>query len=669
MNNKNAQAPLEISRPSREELEAAARPRLGYGLRPDIRRLPLTEKRLNDSSSIQSHAIHMYTKKLKRFYEDFFQLAACFHIADFIVDCDMRVYNCGGDPALLHQLREINLRVGTDLSENKSGYNAVSLFGSLFGNTYLGNTAVMLDAGESFAGILKPFVFLAVETYSYVGSYGIQYHLLAVRKEDFSETQLSVFARFVHDFNECLLAKAYNIPPLEFTKAIYEHQNSIQVFTDGDGYITLVNDLFEKLMRTDTTKVGGHLISDIIPATRSALYSVRAGKNTYMKNITMQNAAGDYESYYMDAVGISSGDKITDILFSMREVKAEKRRAGRLMSEGAFFSFDDIIVDRNSEFLRTKDLAVRIAHGSSNILLAGESGTGKEMFAQSIHQASPRANQPFVSINCAAIPKELISSELFGYDEGAFTGAKKSGSPGKFEIADGGTLFLDEIGEMPMDMQSVLLRVIEEQRITRLGSSKSRKIDVRIIAASNRNLLECVRNKTFRADLYYRINVLQLNLPPLRKRKEDIPALSEHFLRQLAPSANPTVTKISRDAMDMLIAYDWPGNIRELRNIIERAVNVCTGTEISTADIMFGSGAGAAAGDTASNPPYSISSLNREFDDYEFERIKSLIIKYNNNKTLVAKELGISRRTLYNKLKRAQSGDLPLSEAAGEKEL
>ena len=473
---------------------------------------------------------------------------------------------------------------------------------------------------------------------------------MVVREEEFSDN-CYLFAKFISDFNECLIAKAYNIPPLEFTNAVNGPDSAMHVFTDGEGYITLVNESFENRMNTTTPQIGGQPVGNIIPAARSAVYSVKAGKNVYMKNIRIQNDTGSYDNYYMDAVGICSGGKLTDILFSFKEVNAEKRKAGRIASSGAFFSFEDIIGGKNAEFQKTKDLAVRIAKGNSNILIAGESGTGKEMFAQSIHQESPRRNQPFVSINCAAIPKELISSELFGYDEGAFTGAKKTGAPGKFEIADGGTLFLDEIGEMPLDMQSVLLRVIEEQRITRLGSVRSKKIDVRIIAASNRNLIECIHNKTFRADLYYRLNVMQLTLPPLRSRKEDIPMLVEHFLHQLKDTPNTSITNISREAMEMLVAYDWPGNIRELRNIIERAANVCSGSEIRPCDIMLQNGGVPA--ETAKTD-FSVGSLNREYEDFELERIRSLIIKYNNNKTLVAKELGISRRTLYNKLKKAQ---------------
>lgn len=644
---------IEIYRPSEFELDMAHRRCTQLGIDPAQKTLAPAHAIAVQDKTIQSHANYMYTQKLKTYYDDFFALTACFNIAYYILDSNMYIYNRGGNADLLAELKKLGVQVGSNLSEDIAGYNAISLYNTLFGNNYMPDTCIMVDAGESYLDILKPYVFLAVGTKSYLESYGIQYHLLVIRKADFGENCICL-AQFIRSFSECLIAKAYNLPPLEFTNAFQDYRDTIQIFTDGNGYISLVNDRFCHLLNLDTPKIGGHLVSEVIPATRAALHSVRAGKNVYMSSIQMKNASGEYEAYYMDAVGIySAGGKLSDILFSMREVQAEKRRAGRLVSDGAFFTFDDIIGHNNPEFLRTKELAMRIAVGNSNVLIAGESGTGKEMFAQSIHHASPRRNQPFISVNCAAIPKELISSELFGYDEGAFTGAKKNGSPGKFEIADGGTLFLDEIGEMPMDMQSVLLRVIEEQRITRLGSSKSRKVDVRIIAASNRNLLECVKNQTFRADLYYRINVLQLNLIPLRMRKEDIPTLAEHFLHQLSGSAPTNVTGISKDVMGMLIAYDWPGNIRELRNIIERAINVCTGNMITPNDIMLGGTSGIYT-TAAGNRDFSVSAVNRDFDAYEIERIKSLIVKYNNNKTLVAKELGISRRTLYNKLKKAQ---------------
>ena len=204
------------------------------------------------------------------------------------------------------------------------------------------------------------------------------------------------------------------------------------------------------------------------------------------------------------------------------------------------------------------------------MLILGESGTGKELFAQSIHNASPRASRPFVAVNCGALPRNLVESELFCYEDGAFTGASRTGKPGKFELADGGTIFLDELGEMPMDAQVSLLRLLQNGEVTRIGGKSSRTVSVRVIAATNKNLEEAVRQHTFREDLYYRLNVFTLVLPPLRSRMSDIELLAEHFLLKFAGSLGKDVRGFTSGALALLRRYQWPGNIRELENVIER---------------------------------------------------------------------------------------------------
>ena len=219
------------------------------------------------------------------------------------------------------------------------------------------------------------------------------------------------------------------------------------------------------------------------------------------------------------------------------------------------------------------DYAKKIADSKSTVLITGESGTGKEVFAQAIHNYGIRKDEPFIAVNCGAIPRTLIESELFGYEDGAFTGAKKGGNVGKFEIADGGTIFLDEIGEMPIDMQIKLLRVIEEGVITRIGSSIEIPIDVRIIAATNKNLKDEVERGNFRKDLYYRLNVLPIYLPPLRERREDIPEFINYYMEKTSKKLNKQSVNISEEYMKYLIDYDWPGNVRELENVIELMIN------------------------------------------------------------------------------------------------
>ncbi|MFL6517143.1 MAG: sigma-54 interaction domain-containing protein, partial [Bacillus sp. (in: firmicutes)] len=237
------------------------------------------------------------------------------------------------------------------------------------------------------------------------------------------------------------------------------------------------------------------------------------------------------------------------------------------------YQFNDLI-GKSSTFLATKKLAERISGSNSSVLLIGDSGTGKELFAHAIHNSSMRASLPFVAINCASIPEHLLESELFGYDDGAFTGAKKGGKKGQFEIANNGTLFLDEIGDMPLSMQSKLLRVLQEKEIQRVGGQKSIAVDVRIIAATHRDLEMLVEEGKFRQDLYYRLNVIKIEIPPLRERKEDIPLISQSLLKKLEGKFYRKGIELSTVVEERLMEHSWPGNIRELENVLERSINV-----------------------------------------------------------------------------------------------
>ncbi|HBH0700385.1 TPA: sigma 54-interacting transcriptional regulator, partial [Clostridioides difficile] len=260
---------------------------------------------------------------------------------------------------------------------------------------------------------------------------------------------------------------------------------------------------------------------------------------------------------------IESFGRVTGYYFCIQEItyirKLEQNLSKKLREKGqvARYTFDDIKTV-STKMERTKKLGMKIAESDYTILITGESGTGKELMAQSIHNASPRHSQSFIAINCAAMPENLLESELFGYEEGAFTGALKGGKKGLFEQANNGTIFLDEIGDMPIYLQSKLLRVLQENQVMRVGGENVIDIDVRVIAATNKNLLEMIKGDRFRADLYYRINVLPINIPPLRERKEDIEVMLKHFMKRKRA--------ISQGVQDIINAYEWPGNIRELKN-------------------------------------------------------------------------------------------------------
>lgn len=288
-------------------------------------------------------------------------------------------------------------------------------------------------------------------------------------------------------------------------------------------------------------------------------------------------------------------------------------------------------------------LAKTVAQSKATVLVQGESGTGKELIAALIHENSTRANRPFVAINCAAIPENLLESELFGYERGAFTGAVAA-KAGKFEFANGGTLLLDEISEMDVRLQAKLLRVIQEGEVDRIGGRKPVAVDVRIIATTNRNLAECVKEGSFREDLYYRLNVVNLTLPALRERLGDVRLLADHFLRAYAQRNSRSARALTPDAMSLLESHSWPGNIRELENVVERAVLTSQGMTVVPRDILLDRVQ--ADGESPDKPWVPGRTLN----DIERRVIIEALTYHQGNRTHTARALGISIRTLRNKL-------------------
>jgi len=297
------------------------------------------------------------------------------------------------------------------------------------------------------------------------------------------------------------------------------------------------------------------------------------------------------------------------------------------------------IVGKSEKMKEIFNLMAKVIPSSSPVLIEGESGTGKELIARMLHFAGPRAKKKFVAVNVSTLPESLIESELFGYKKGAFTGAV-SDKEGLIAVADGGTLFLDEISEMPLHLQVKILRVIETKEYIPLGDTKVRKANVRIIAATNKDLLEEVKKGRFRADLYYRLNVIKIKLPPLRERKEDIPLLVSYFIEELNRKSNKRIRGIEKEAMDLLLNYDYPGNIRELRNIIERAYILCESERIRREDIFI------EKGEPESRPYMSLS-----LEEHIKKHVLNVLNKCGNNKTKASKILGVSRRWLYYKLR------------------
>ena len=336
----------------------------------------------------------------------------------------------------------------------------------------------------------------------------------------------------------------------------------------------------------------------------------------------------------------------------MEPLSVLHKRVNKIVGNDAHFSFQDI-AGQSPAMLSAIRMAKIAAQNDANVFLSGESGTGKELFAQAIHNASARRDGPFIAVNCGALPKSLIEAELFGYEGGSFTGAKREGCAGKFELAQGGTIFLDEIGDMPFDVQVTLLRVLQNREIRRIGASKVVKIDVRIITATNQDLERLVKERAFREDLFYRINVFHISIPPLRERAGDIRVLSRHFVEKYAGSLQTgCATEFSQEAMAVMEAYTWPGNVRQLENSVERAVYLAAGPQIMPEDLppeilqqyTESPGQGPVLEEVQEKP--QIMSLRKT----ERQQIEQVLEQTHGNIKEAALLLGISRRTLYRRI-------------------
>ncbi|HHM23892.1 MAG TPA: sigma-54-dependent Fis family transcriptional regulator [Bacteroidetes bacterium] len=351
-----------------------------------------------------------------------------------------------------------------------------------------------------------------------------------------------------------------------------------------------------------------------------------------------------------------SADQIEMVVKKFFEYNSLKLENEMLRSQLGHLYGMESIIDRSPKMRRVFRIIRKVAGSRATVLIQGPSGTGKELVAKAIHYNSPRRDKPFVKTNCATLPEGLIESELFGHEKGAFTGAIKR-TRGRFEMADGGTLLLDEISEMSLHLQAKLLRVLQEREFEKIGSGETVSVDVRVIATTNRDLKEMVEKGEFREDLYYRLNVVPIQLPPLKERKEDIPLLVEHFIRKYAEENQKPVRRISEEAMRMIMAYDWPGNVRELENTIQRAVVICDGEVITPQHFL-------------TFPELPLGSFTadhwngetKNLSEVEKKLILQVLQETGGNRTKSAEILGISVRTLRNKIREYREAGIPIPE-------
>ncbi|HNX92447.1 MAG TPA: sigma-54-dependent Fis family transcriptional regulator [Syntrophomonas sp.] len=428
---------------------------------------------------------------------------------------------------------------------------------------------------------------------------------------------------------------------------------------DQEGRIVQLNPVAENLLGRNSREMEGQLCTTVFPELKKMGEMLRTGQEMNYLESFLQGSAGTISCIVSGQPFWDEDGRVNGAVLIFNPLKKLRSLVNRISGAHASFTFQDII-GQNHKLLEAVQTARLAADKRSNILLQGESGTGKELFAQAIHNASSRRQGPFVALNCGAIPRELLGSELFGYVDGAFTGARKGGRTGKFELASGGTLFLDEIGEMPLGKQVSLLRAVQEKEITRIGDDKVIPVDVRIICATNKDLHAEVEKGNFRQDLYYRLNVIRIKLPALRERPEDIPVQFNYFLQQTSMKMEMAVPRVEPAVMDYLCRYDWPGNVRELQNVVERMINISNGREITIRhlpqEIMPDqqrhhdkSGRVVSVGESAGKYREQQKFLQAQQEKQEIERLMEL---YGGNITRIAEAKGVSRNTIYRRMKR-----------------
>lgn len=439
---------------------------------------------------------------------------------------------------------------------------------------------------------------------------------------------------------------------------ILDNIHDIVMVIDSDTIIVYANEAYAKVLGIPVHKVLGRRL-DLIEPDAVAIKVLRSGvaifnNREYISSVNIDTIGGAFPLFEDGKIVgcVSIFNNISEVVELNRELQRTKGVAAYLQEqlnqkEQLPLSLKEYLGQSNP-LQEPLELVAKVARTDSTVLIMGESGTGKEVLARAIHNSSRRKDKPLIKVNCAAIPEHLLESELFGYEEGAFSGAKKGGKLGKFELAHGGTIFLDEIGDMSLNMQAKLLRVLQEKELERVGGTKTIKLDIRVIAATNCDLEKMVHNGSFRLDLYYRLNIVPLHILPLRQRREDIITLAHEFLSKFSEEAGQPLT-ISPQVIRILRDYDWPGNVRELQNVLEHASIVRSGTQIEVQHLPAYL---QPAEEACRQFQYNPYDLKKALATIEKELILGALSHSNNNRSAAIKKLGISRRAFYEKLRR-----------------
>ncbi|AZV57427.1 sigma 54-interacting transcriptional regulator [Clostridium sp. AWRP] len=557
----------------------------------------------------------------------------------YLTDKNGIVLTIIGDKDIVIEQAKAGIAEGVDLSEKSAGTNAA-------GTALFENLSVQLSGKEHFINTFQIYTCCASVIHDENGDIIGCLTLTGKRQLAHPHTLGLVVSAVKSIENHLKLNKSQN----ELFKA-YQYLNKIMnsmdfgIFAvDNSGIVKAINNSACSLLGINQKDIIDKNVHKVLHNWQYILDELKSGNVYTDKEILYSD---DKKRFNLNVYPIKDKSNIvTGMVVIFKDIQNVYNLVNKYTSGSAAYTFDDIIGD-SEKMINLKEQLKNISNSPSTVLIQGESGTGKELIAQSIHNDSNRKNKSFIAINCGAIPKNLIESELFGYEDGSFTGAKRGGRAGKFELANGGTLFLDEIGEMPLDMQVNLLRVLQDNCITRIGGNKCIKIDVRIIAATNKNLRQKIKKGTFREDLYYRLNVIPIYVPPLRERGMDIKVLINYFLKIKAFKLKKPIPTVRPDIYQKLLNHNWPGNVRELENCIENIVNMNGNTSF---DFQNNLSVNKQTSPCATNLAYDMCSL----EEWEKKAIINCINNCNHNMSKASKILEINRSTLYKKIKKYQ---------------
>jgi len=547
-----------------------------------------------------------------------------------------------GDEEIIKNQVKIRMIEGTDMSEEGAGANGM-------GTSLYEDCSLQISGEEHFLKLFHAWTCSAAIIHDENGNILGCLNLVGNRESVHPHT-LGVVVAAVESIEDQIKIKNANDKLIETCQCMDTILNSVSLgiySVNTDGIIQSFNKEACRILNIKEEELIQKNVESILPNWVEIFEKLKLGKSYEDKELVINNEKIVRGRFDVSANAIKINKEVIGMVVVFKEIQNVFNLVNKYSGQRAVYTFDDIIGE-SRQIKEVIKYAKKISSSPSTILIEGESGTGKELHAQSIHNYSNRKNNSFVAVNCGAIPKSLIESELFGYEEGAFTGAKKGRHAGKFELANRGTLFLDEIGEMPLDMQVKLLRVLQEGYVTRLGGEKIIPVDVRIIAATNKNLKEEVRKGNFREDLYYRLSVNPITLPPLREREGDLPLLIRYLFRMKTKKLNKNINSIKAEIYTKMMNYNWPGNIRELENCIENIVNLDgqnTAFFNDNEEMVIEK-------DSSSRESNFENAEIHTLEDVEKNEIVKAININPHNMTQIAKSLGINRSTLYAKIKK-----------------